>query len=65
MNILINNQAVELIDGTDLEQALTIFGALLPYAILLNDSFLPKSEHNTTQLTDGDKVEVISAIQGG
>lgn len=52
-------------DGIDLRQALTIFGALLPYAILLNESFLPQSEHGITKLTDGDKVEVISAIQGG
>ena len=65
LNISINNQPFELVDGTPLEQALVEFGARPPYAILFNESFLPQSQYSDTQLIEGDSVEVISAIQGG
>ena len=65
MNIVINNQNVELVNEASLEQALIEFGAKAPYAILYNDNFLPKSEHENIRLVENDKIEVISAIQGG
>lgn len=65
MIIYINTQAFEVDEAVTLKHALTEFGALPPYAILLNEDFLPKSEHETRLLLEGDKVEVISAIQGG
>lgn len=65
MNVLINNQDFELANDVSLEQALNEFGAKTPYAILYNDNFLPKSEHENIRLVENDKIEVISAIQGG
>jgi len=47
------------------EQALTEFNAKPPYAVLLNGQFLPNSLYPKTYLESGDKIEVISAIQGG
>ncbi|WP_172959710.1 sulfur carrier protein ThiS [Thiomicrorhabdus aquaedulcis] len=65
MHVLVNNQPVELGCDTQLSVALTHYGAQPPYAILLNDRFLPQSEHAHTQLTQGDRIDVICAIQGG
>jgi len=65
MNIYMNAQPFEVKKGDSVEQAVSAFGAIPPYAILLNENFLPKSEHENTLLAEDDKVEVISAIQGG
>lgn len=35
------------------------------FAIELNGEIVPKSSHATTQLRDGDKLEVVIAVGGG
>ncbi len=65
IQININNRPFMVATDSMVEQALTLFNAKPPYAILLNENFLPKSLHVTTPLKAGDKLEVISAIQGG
>ncbi len=65
MMVFINNWSYEIVEGSTLKQALLEFGAKLPYAILVNEVFLPQSEHEHFVLTPNDRVEVISAIQGG
>ena len=34
-------------------------------AVAVNGQFVPKSEHDTTQLQTGDTVEIVSPMQGG
>ena len=34
-------------------------------AVALNDAVVRRSEWNTTQISNGDRIEVITAMQGG
>jgi sulfur carrier protein len=34
-------------------------------AVELNEEIVPRSEHEATRLTEGDRVEVVHAIGGG
>ncbi|NPA71244.1 MAG: sulfur carrier protein ThiS [Gammaproteobacteria bacterium] len=63
--IFINNQPFKIEDGMTVKQALDLFGAILPYAVLHNGDFLPQSKQAETLLSNKDVLEVISAIQGG
>jgi len=65
MKIEINTQEFTLPDGACLQQALELFKAQMPYAVMLNEDFIPKSSHNQQRLHEGDKVEILGAIQGG
>jgi sulfur carrier protein len=64
--IQLNGQAVELPEKTDL-QTLAFQQGLegKRYAIELNEQIITRSLHVTTQLKDGDKVEIIHAVGGG
>ena len=63
--IYINNVPCEIKSNMNLPEVLKLFGALQPYALLVNRTFIPSSKHNTLQLHPDDRIEVISAIQGG
>lgn len=65
MNITINKQILSFDEEIRLTDALEIYKPSSPYAILLNDEFLPQSEHKYTWLKDNDKIDVVGAIQGG
>ncbi|WEJ63681.1 sulfur carrier protein ThiS [Thiomicrorhabdus lithotrophica] len=65
MNIYINEQKFTFDRDVKLLEALVSFEASKPFAILLNDEFLPQSDHQFTWLKDNDKVVVVGAIQGG
>ncbi|MBF6056938.1 sulfur carrier protein ThiS [Thiomicrorhabdus heinhorstiae] len=65
MNIEINGRVFELTNNADLPTALDAFKAQAPYAVMVNQEFVPQSAHAATQLQEGDKVEVLGAIQGG
>lgn len=34
-------------------------------AVALNESVVPRAEHATTRLADGDVVDIVTAVQGG
>lgn len=66
MHIQLNGERYELPDGhsvADLLQRLELTGRRL--AVELNQDIVPRSEHTTTRLTEGDQVEVVHAIGGG
>jgi len=65
MDIFINQQLFSFDSEVSLIEALEKFKAIPPFAILLNDEFLPQSEHKSTFLKDNDKIDVVGAIQGG
>jgi sulfur carrier protein len=65
IEVEINASRFQVAKDSTLEQALTEFNAKPPYAVLLNDQFLSNSLYPRTYLVEGDKIEVISAIQGG
>lgn len=65
MNIVINQQTFTFEKEVNLPTALELYKATPPFAVLLNDEFLPQSEHQTTWLKDDDHIVVVGAIQGG
>ena len=66
MNIFLNNKPEILSDGSTVRKLLenkNIKNAY--YAIEINRKIIPKSQHETYVIKDGDKVEIITAIGGG
>lgn len=66
MHIQLNGEPLELPDGqsvADLLQRLDLVGGRL--AVELNRDIVPRSQHATTLLAEGDQVEVVHAIGGG
>lgn len=37
----------------------------IPFAIAINEHFVAKSQYPTTPLKDGDRIEILSPMQGG
>jgi sulfur carrier protein len=66
MHIQLNGEAFELPDGqtvADLLSRLDLAGRRI--AVELNLDIVPRSQHASTALRDGDRVEVVHAIGGG
>lgn len=66
MHIQLNGEPRELPDGqtlADLIEHMNLTGRRI--AVELNQDIVPRSQHATTQLKDGDCVEVVQAIGGG
>ena len=66
MHIQLNGERYELPDGqsvADLLQRLELTGRRL--AVELNQDIVPRSQHASTRLAEGDQVEVVHAIGGG
>ena len=57
MNILLNNKPVILLEGANIKNKY--------YAVEINRKIIPKSDHETYVIKDGDKIEIITAIGGG
>lgn len=65
MNVTVNDKAVEVDDRTTIEALLQTLG--FPdkgIAVALDRSVLPRSAWHTA-LSDGARVEVVTAVQGG
>jgi sulfur carrier protein len=66
MQILLNGQPERLVDDLTLAQLVEQLGlAGKRIAIEVNDELVPRSEHATHRLHDGDRVEIVQAIGGG
>lgn len=66
MHIQLNGESFELADGqtvADLLVRLDMVGRRV--AVELNLDIVPRSQHASTPLAEGDKVEVVHAIGGG
>jgi sulfur carrier protein len=66
MNVTVNGAARELTPGTTLAQVvaeLTSAGAGV--AVAVNDTVVPRGAWTATVLADRDRVEVLTAVQGG
>lgn len=66
MQIQVNGDAVELAAQaklSDLISQMDLTGKRI--AIELNMEIIPRSEHDSTELNSGDKVEIVHAIGGG
>jgi sulfur carrier protein len=66
MKITLNGQPFTLEENTSIEQLIQQLGlAEKRYAVEVNESIVPRSEHTESHLQAGDKVEIIQAIGGG
>ena len=68
MNVTINGTSKELDPGagvTDAIEAAGHQGGPFGIAVALNGEVVPRSEWNETELSEGDRIEVLVAAQGG
>lgn len=66
MNILLNGAAQVLREGADVAELLTVAGlAEKRVAVEVNLEIVPRSQHATRVLREGDRVEIVHAIGGG
>lgn len=66
MNILLNGVAQVLREGADVAELLKVTGlAEKRVAVEVNLEIVPRSQHATRVLREGDRVEIVHAIGGG
>lgn len=66
MNISVNGERREIAPGTALD---TLVGSLVAaprgVAAAVNETVVPRARWSATALAEGDRVEVLTAVQGG
>ena len=66
LHVLVNNQSLSLPPGSTVADALLAFGPSEgPFALALNDEFLPKSRYQVQTLSDGDTLDLVAPVGGG
>ena len=68
MTILLNGEARDLAPGTTVRallDALDVPGGARGVAVAVDAEVVPRGEWETVELAEGQKVEVVGAIQGG
>lgn len=62
----VNGEPVELDDGTDLRAlVLARVERINGLAVAINEAVVPRSQWDHTTISDGDRVEILTAAQGG
>jgi sulfur carrier protein len=68
MRVVLNGSEAELADGATVQaaiEALDLPGSGRGVAVAVDAEVVPRTEWETHELTDGARVEVLRAIQGG
>ncbi|MDC0770142.1 sulfur carrier protein ThiS [Streptomyces sp. HD] len=66
MNISLNGERREVAPGTALDVAVQMLTAAPSgVAAALNETVVPRGQWPSTSLSEGDRVEVLTAVQGG
>ena len=66
MNITLNNDINEVHENITIEELLLLNNIRSKYiAVEINKRIIPKSKYKEYQLSEDDKVEIITAIGGG
>lgn len=66
LNILVNGRQQEVSAGTALDALVkTLTPAPSGVAAALNETVVPRARWSSTPLAEGDRVEVLTAVQGG
>lgn len=64
--VSVNGEAVTVAGGTTLDALVaTLTPATSGVAAALNETVVPRGQWSAATLTDGDRVEVLTAVQGG
>ncbi|RSS81540.1 sulfur carrier protein ThiS [Streptomyces sp. WAC06614] len=66
MTVSVNGEPRELVPGTTLDAVVaTLTSAPSGVAAALNETVVPRGQWPATPVGDGDRVEVLTAVQGG
>ncbi|MFB7242816.1 sulfur carrier protein ThiS [Streptomyces populi] len=66
MNIVVNGERRRIAAGTALDALVaTLTPAPSGVAAALNETVVPRAQWSSTALREGDRVEVLTAVQGG
>lgn len=65
MKIRLNGKWEEVPEPLSLGDLIRRQGIPPYYAAAVNGDFVPRSQHDTTMLADGDEVEIVGPVQGG
>jgi sulfur carrier protein len=68
MTVEVNGRLVQLADGAALSEAVSEAGAEVQargVAVAVDGEVVPRSAWQSTRLREGQKIEVVGAIQGG
>ncbi|MET7932178.1 sulfur carrier protein ThiS [Streptomyces sp. NPDC005322] len=66
MTVSVNGEPRQVPDGTTLDRLVaTLTQAPSGVAAAVNETVVPRTQWPTTPLGDGDRVEVLTAVQGG
>ncbi|GIH23092.1 thiamine biosynthesis protein ThiS [Acrocarpospora phusangensis] len=66
MRVMINGNGHELPEGTSVAQAVrALTEATRGVAVAVNDEVVRRGAWDSTALAEGDRVEVLTAVQGG
>ncbi|MBK3640411.1 MULTISPECIES: sulfur carrier protein ThiS [Streptomyces] len=66
MNVSVNGERREFAPGTALDAVVrTLTPAPSGVAAALNETVVPRAQWPATPLSEGDRVEVLTAVQGG
>ncbi|GGX61781.1 sulfur carrier protein ThiS [Streptomyces fructofermentans] len=66
MNVVVNGERRLIAAGTALDTLVaSLTAAPSGVAAALNETVVPRSQWPTTRLGEGDRVEVLTAVQGG
>ncbi|AGP58568.1 MULTISPECIES: sulfur carrier protein ThiS [Streptomyces] len=66
MTVSVNGEPREVPEGTTLDRLVaTLTQAPSGVAAAVNETVVPRTQWSATSLGDGDRVEVLTAVQGG
>ncbi|MFC9737336.1 sulfur carrier protein ThiS [Streptomyces noursei] len=66
MSVSVNGEARRIPGGLTLDRLVaTLSRASAGVAAAVNETVVPRTQWSTTALGDGDRVEVLTAVQGG
>lgn len=66
MKIIVNDETREVSDAVTVQELLRDRGLeRQPCAVEVNQQVVKKAEHETRQLQDGDRVEIVTLVGGG
>ena len=66
MFLTVNGQPTEIANDATVADALAHLGLEnRPCAVELNENVVPKRDHTTVQLNDGDNLELVTLVGGG
>ena len=66
MTIQVNGEDREIAPGASIKNLLSELGVTQPHvAVELNLEVVPRAEHESTMLREGDRLEVVTLVGGG